>query len=126
MSQALLAAAALVATSRQELLRIQAQTAASLEETNASIAKLGAASTSDAALLAACATTQTATTSQSNAANDDMRTALDDLRAELVALRADANAGLAAVASNTGRLANKLDDVTSASGGDAIAIVQSA
>ena len=37
-------------------------------------------------------------------------------------LRSDLSASLSAVASNTGRMASKLDDVTSASGGDAVSV----
>jgi len=126
LSQSLLNAAALVATSRQELARVQAQTAASLEQTNAVIAGLAGASSdaTDAALLAASATTQDSTSSDSSQV--DLAAALDDMRAELEQLRSDMNAGMATVAGNTGKISRTLDNVTSASGGDAITTVQAA
>ncbi len=126
LSQALLSAAALVATSRQELDRIQAQTAASLEATNSAIGSLSAvvAAPSASALITAGATSQAATTPV--AANDDMASEIRALREELVGLRSDTNAGNAAIAGSTGRIAKKLDDVTAASGGDAISVASAA
>jgi hypothetical protein len=122
LSQALLTAATAAATSRQELDRVQAQTAASLEATNAAIGKLSSVvpTPSAAALIAAGATTQEAS-APSSAANDDMADEIRSLREELVGLRSDTNAGNAAIASSTGRMAKRLDDVTSPSG-DAINI----
>lgn len=120
LSQDLLRAAELAATSRQEVDRVRAQTAASLEATNAAIASLSA---SDAALLSAAASQEASNV----AANDSAATALAEtnqaLKDELAALRTEMKAGLAAVASNTGRVAKKMDDVTAASGGDAISTV---
>jgi DNA replication protein DnaD len=127
LSQELLRAAADAATSRQELDRVQSQTAASLEATFAAISKLAglaASPTSTEALLAAVATTQV--TSPTQAANDDMAAEIRALRQEIVQLRTDNNSGLAAVAANTGGIKRKLEDVTSASGGDAISTVQAA
>lgn len=123
LSQSLLTAAAEAATSRQELDRIRAQTAATLEATYNALG--GAASAaSAAALLTGASTAQAAATAP--AANDDAATELREIRAELAAMRSDNNAGHAATAGNTGRMARKLDDVTTASGGDAIAVVQAA
>jgi hypothetical protein len=48
------------------------------------------------------------------------------MRQALADLRADNNAGHAATVSNTGAVKRHLDNVTSASGGDAIGVVQAA
>lgn len=130
LSQALLTAAAAAATSRQELDRVQAQTAASLEQTKAAIdAMTGTsaiiATASTAASLAAAASNQAAS-SPVTAANDDTIAEIRALRSEVVQLRSDNNAGHAATAGNTGRMAKKLDDVTAQSGGDAISTVAAA
>ncbi|WP_242183212.1 hypothetical protein [Sphingomonas sp. CARO-RG-8B-R24-01] len=127
LSQSLLAAAALVATSRQELDRVQAQTAASLEATNAAISNLATTvtpTTSVAAILANAATVQASTAPA--ASNDDMASELRSLRDELAQLRADNNAGHAATASNTGSLKRSFDSVTAASGGEAISVAAAA
>lgn len=121
LSQALLAAAADAARSRQELDRIRAQIAASLEATNGLIGVLGSSqtATTDRALLSAALESQPATIAiNDNAAATAAR--IDGLREEIAQLRAENNAGHAATAANTGRVARKLDDVTSQSGGDAI------
>lgn len=125
LSQSLLTAAANVATSQQELRRIQAQTAASLEATYNAIAGMTGASTSSSsatapidALLAAVTATQTATTP--NAANDDLADEISQLREEIAGMRAENASGQAAIAGNTARIVRTLDHVTEASGGDAI------
>ncbi|WP_084581789.1 hypothetical protein [Sphingomonas azotifigens] len=121
LSQALLAAAANSATSRQELARVQAQTAASLEATYGAINKLGTAATatSNSALLAAAATAQTATSgSNDNTATiADLRTALAALTDEVKQLRNDNNAGHQATAANTGKTAKVLSTAQDAAGG---------
>jgi len=126
LSQSLLTAAANVATSQQELRRIQAQTAASLEATYNAIAAMTGASTTSSpatapidALLAAVTATQAATTP--SAANDDLADEVRQLREEVVGMRADNNAGHAANASANNKTVKILDTVTQASGGDAIA-----
>jgi hypothetical protein len=126
LSQSLLTAAANVATSQQELRRIQAQTAASLEATYNAIAGMTGASTTASpatapisALLAAVTATQAAATP--SAANDDLADEISQLRAEVAGMRAENNAGHAATAGNTGRVARTLDNVTQATGGDAVA-----
>ncbi len=127
LSQALLTAAAEQATSRQELARVQAQTAASLEATYGvvtSLAKRGTASTSAAGGMAAISAAQPATVA--GPANDDNAAATDALHDEVAQLRTDLVAALASIASNTGRVARKLDDVTSAGGGDAFAVTSAA
>lgn len=127
LSQALLKVAGDMARSRQELERVQAQTAASLEATFAAISAFsspsGAASTADA-LLAAMSASQAATSP--SAANDDMASEIAALRAEIAGMRSDNNAGHAATAGNTGKIAKTLDNVTAASGGDAISIANAA
>lgn len=126
LSQALLNAAALVATSRQELDRVQAQTAASLEETYRAIEAMkgGSSSVPTIATLTAAAASQAAVAP--SAANDDMASEIEALRAEIAAMRSENTAGLAAAAGSLSRIASKVDDVTAQSGGDAISIVAAA
>jgi hypothetical protein len=126
LSQSLLTAAANAATSRQELDRIQAQTAASLEATYGvvtALARGGTAPTSDT-LAAAAAASQASSTPA--AANDDTADKIDALRAELAGLRADVNAGNATIAGNTGKVAKILDNVTAPSGGEAVTVASAA
>jgi hypothetical protein len=129
LSQALLNAAALVATSRQELDRVQAQTAASLEATQAAIAAFQrnpattAAETTEA-IMAAVANSQA--TAPTTAANDGLIEEVKSLREELAAMRSESKTSQAALVSATTRTANKLDDVTSLSGGDAISVTKAA
>jgi hypothetical protein len=120
LSQALLEAAATAATSRQELARIQAQTAASLE----GVAGLSRARMSDAEILAAASTTQAATTPTNDNRQADATNAIDELRAEIAGMRQEMLTGIAVVAGNTGRVARHLDNVTGPTGGDAIAVAQ--
>lgn len=125
LSQALLTAAADAATSRQELDRVRAQTAASLEATYGLVNSLAgnAGATSDAALLNAAGAAQggtAAATSDNGAASHAAR--LDELRDESEALRRDLTAALATIAGHTGKTAKKLDDITSGSGGNAVAV----
>jgi len=124
LSQALLAAAADAATSRQELDRVRAQTASQLEAVSSSIAATGTSTSllSDAALLSRASTAQDAT--MGAPANDD--DADEDLRAEVSGLRRDLTAALATIAGNTGRIDKRLERVTEASGGDAVTIAGAA
>jgi len=123
LSKQLLDAAALAATSRQELDRVQGQTAATLEATFAAIAGFGAdADGPSTSTLANLAASQVAT-SGSTAGGIDGAT---ELRKEVGTLRAELVSALAQIASNTGRLARKLDDVTARSGGDAISVANAA
>lgn len=126
LSQSLLSAAALVATSRQELDRVQAQTAFSLEATNDAIRAMSGRSApgTNATLEAAARASQTNTTP--TAANDDMAIEIRALRDELAAMRSENNAGHAATAGNTGSMKRTLDNVTAASGGEAIAVASAA
>ncbi|MGH6746596.1 hypothetical protein [Novosphingobium sp.] len=131
LSQSLLDVAGNVATSRQELERIKAQTAASLEgvydatkgfadgSTSASSASASASSAIDAA------STATASTSTS-AAGSDLAAEVRSLRAEVAGLRSDNNAGHAQTASNTKAIQRKLEDVTEDGSGRAISVVSAA
>lgn len=132
LSQALLTAAAASATSRQELDRVQAQTAAALEATNAAIKGIaGVASPStptgksNITFLDTAAMTQAAQASPS-AANDDLLEEVKSLREEIVQMRADNNTGHATTAGNTAKIARKFEDVTAASGGEAISVASAA
>lgn len=122
LSQALLNAAAEAATSRQELARVQAQTAASLEATRNAISSLTGAqdTTSNAAILAAAATTQAASTPAP--ANDDLAEQVRELTEEVKQLRSESREGHAATASAGNRAAKVLENVSGPSGGDAISI----
>ncbi|WP_370308350.1 hypothetical protein [Sphingobium abikonense] len=132
LSQSLLNAASLSATSRQELDRIKAITAASLEETYAVISALGGVAGvansggailsggPEAATLAAAATTAQATPAA--ASNDNLAAELQALREEVAQMRSENNSGHAATASNTGAIKRKWDDVTADSGGGAITV----
>ncbi len=139
LSQSLLKAAAEQATSRQELARIQAETAASLEATRAATSGPVSPPTTlivsnpvqnspdiNRALLSNSAATAQAT----RPANDDdggsMAAQIEALRTEIAGMRADNNAGHAATASNTSRTAKVLEAVTDATGGDAVAVASAA
>ena len=126
LSQSLLSAAALVASSRQELARVQAQTASSLEATKAALGNRMTSSAAENASILAAAATTTQATAAPVASNDDTASEIKALRAELTAMRTDLNAGNAAIASNTGRIARKLDDVTAESGGNAVSVANAA
>lgn len=120
LSQSLLSAAADAATSRQELNRIQAQTAASLSATNATISRL-AGGTAESTV-ASSEDTAAATTSSSTSSTDDLLTEIAALRGEVAQLRTDNNAGHAQTASNTGAIKKTMDNVTLASGGNAVSV----
>lgn len=124
LSQALLTAAAEQATSRQELARIQAQTAASLEATNAAISGRSGLASVTASQAAGYSETASAAQSRTtpSAANDGVAEEVRALRKEVAGMRADSNAALATVAGSTSRIAKTLDNVTASSGGDAIAV----
>ncbi len=130
LSQALLTAAAEQATSRQELARVQAQTAASLEATYGVVTALAKGSTSSTAivstddLIASISDAQTSSTPA--AANDDLLSEIKSLREEVAGMRNENNSGQAAIAGSAARMDRRLEAVTSASGGDAISVVQAA
>lgn len=77
------------------------------------------------AMVTAAGTTFAASApSNDDAETEELRLALVAVSEELAQLRADTNAGNLTIATNTGRIARKLEDVTAASGGDAFAMVQ--
>jgi outer membrane murein-binding lipoprotein Lpp len=88
---------------------------------------LGAINTNTAAtataLLNAASTNQEASAPSASSSSSDLQAAIEDLKAELSQMRSDNNAGHAATASNTGAMKRKLEDITAASGGDAISMV---
>ncbi|MGR6329207.1 hypothetical protein ACU5AX_09085 [Sphingomonas sp. XXL09] len=122
LSQALLGKAADVATSRQELARIQAQTAAMLEATYGVIgSSTGQKATSTSDKVTAAAESQGASPTAA-AANDDVVTEIRGLRADVDQLRRENNAGSAAIASGVNKTAKILENVTGPSGGTAVAV----
>lgn len=125
LSQALLKLAADNATSRQELERVQAQTAASLEETMKAIGRFSAPPAQSAAALIAAATAATpAPVSPAGAQQAELVELREELRASNDELRKEVVAAVAVVAANTGGIRKHLDNVTAASGGDSLAIAQ--
>jgi hypothetical protein len=125
LSQSLLDVAGNVATSRQELERIKAETAAKLEGViDAANGYAGgkpstsvSASASSAIDAASTATGGTSSASGSNDASE-----LRAIRAEQAQMRADLNNGLAAIASGVNRSAKVLEDTSAESGGQAFAV----
>lgn len=91
--------------------------------TAATAMALGAEQTSAAGTVTAAGASSAASAPRSdNSSAEDLRLAVVAMREEIAQLRADNNAGHAATAGNTGRMARKLDDVTAASGGDALSM----
>ena len=140
LSKSLLDAAEAAATSRQDLARIQAQTAASLEATYALVTSATAASNAatSAVLPASIGTadsdsldaqswwstfaSNTAATATSSS-NDNLASGLSALRSEVSGMRQDLNAANATIAGNTGKSARVLDAVSRQSGGNALSTV---
>ncbi|WCT75040.1 hypothetical protein PQ455_07445 [Sphingomonas naphthae] len=120
LSRSMLDAAKLAATSRQELDRVQAQTAASLEATYAEIRAMGdttaSSATTESTLDALAASQATSTTSTESDLLSEMRA----MREELAQLRSDTNTGNATIASNTGAMRRTLENVSPT--GDAIMV----
>ena len=128
LSQSLLTAAANAATSRQELDRVRAQTAAQLEATWAAIQGRSFTPVTGSALVAGSASPMPGVdAAQAMApANDDLVAELRQLRDEVAQLRQDNNAGHAATASNTGGIKKTLDTVTAEHGGQAVSVAGAA
>lgn len=129
LSQALLQAAELAATSRQELDRVKAQTAATLESVYASVLALAGGTSSGAATGAGAPTGSileaAATAAQASATSSDSDSVIAELKAlreEVAQMRSDNNSGHAATAGNTAAIKKKLDDVSADSGGQAITV----
>ncbi|KAK0332075.1 hypothetical protein LTR94_026360, partial [Friedmanniomyces endolithicus] len=118
LSQALIQAAELAATSRQELDRVKAQTAASLESVYASVLALAGGTSSTGVATGTSAPTGTileaaATAAQASATssdNDSVIAELKALREEVAQMRSDNNSGHAANAANTGAIKRKFED----------------
>jgi hypothetical protein len=127
LSQSLLTAAAETARSRQELDRVRAQTAASLEATYGMVRNLaGLTPTSNAALLDAGAASQAGNASANDNATNPLTSQLEQLRTELAGMRADMNSRMAANTSASAKTAQILDRVTAESGGESISVALSA
>ncbi|MBO9724308.1 MAG: hypothetical protein J7530_08035 [Novosphingobium sp.] len=129
LSQALLESAGNNATSRQELERIKAETAASLEGV-IDAAKGYAGSSSSGSSVSATASTAidaaSAATASTSTSGTENVSEIRALRAELAQMRADMNNGTATVANGVNRIARKLDDVTADSGGTAFSVASAA
>jgi hypothetical protein len=134
LSKELLDAAASVATSRQELDRIQAETAAALQAVADKIAAATKASDDatgavqppssapdDQSWWQTFANNQQATTAATSAANDKLVSAVQGLRSDIAGMTSDQNTGNATIAANTGKIARILDNVSRPTGGNAIA-----
>lgn len=129
LSQSLLTAAGNAATSRQELDRIRAQTAAQLEATWAAIqGRSTAPVTGTGARNPAMTAIDYAQTVQQAAApaNDDLVAELRSLRDEVAQLRSENNAGHAATAGNTGAVKRVLENVSAPNGGQALSVAGAA
>ncbi|KQO52340.1 hypothetical protein [Sphingomonas sp. Leaf257] len=128
LSQSLLTAAANAATSRQELDRVRAQTAAQLEATWAAIQGRSFTPVTGSTLVAGSASPMPGVDAAQPMApaNDDLVAELRQLRDEVAQLRQDNNAGHAATASNTGGIKKTLDTVTAEHGGQAVSVAGAA
>ena len=142
LSKSLLDAATLAATSRQELDRVQAQTASALQSVYDMIGS--AVGTSGAATSAVLGTTASndntsassdawwstfanaATAAAPSGGNSDMVAEIRQLRAEVAGMRSENNAGHANTAEGTTGTYKTLDAVTRQGGGNAIAVEQAA
>lgn len=127
LSQSLLDVAGNVATSRQELERIKAETAASLEGV-IDATKGYAGGSSSASSVSATASTAidaasaaTASTSASGASTD-LAAEVRSLRAEVAGLRKDNNTGQSAIINGVNRGAQVLEDVSAEAGGRAFVV----
>ncbi|WP_103728932.1 hypothetical protein [Novosphingobium sp. HII-3] len=124
LSQSLLEAAGNAATSRQELDRIRAQTAATLEGVYGYIEALDGRSPSASAVSASTAVTAGTEPTLNSAASSDAAAEMRSLRAELAQMRADMNSGNAALISSSNRIARRIEDVSP--NGDAISVASAA
>lgn len=120
LSKSLLDAAAKAATSRQELDRVQAQTAAMLEATYGKLGLGGITKTIvdpvlDVSSIAAGQSTSAAS------ANDNPADAIELLRADLADTKAQLVSALAQIAGNTAGTNRRIDELTADSGGTALA-----
>jgi flagellar hook-basal body complex protein FliE len=127
LSQSLLSVAGDTATSRQELERVKAQVAASLEGTYALIGAItGSSNPATTVATLSAAATATQANSGSSADNDNLADELRALRATVDQMRAENNSGHAGTAAQAGRAGKVLEDVTAESGGTAISVAAGA
>lgn len=124
LSQALLTIAGNTATSRQELDRVRAETAASLEQTGSVIAALAKSNPlSSSSAVAAAATTAQATAPAATSTADTTADELRRLRETVEAMRGENNAGHATTAATAGRSAKVLERAEGVSGGAGLGVV---
>ncbi|WP_210357650.1 hypothetical protein [Sphingomonas beigongshangi] len=123
LSQALLGKAADVATSRQELARIQAQTAAMLEATYGVIGSINANKATSTTAQVAAAADSAGAPAAAAAANDDVAAEIRGLRADVDRMRVENAAGNATIAGGVNKTAKMLEDLTGPNGGDALSVV---
>ena len=142
LSKTLLDAAALAATSRQELARVQAQTAGALQSVYDMIGSaVGASGTATSAVFGTAASNDnagasadswwstfanTASAASAGGGNGDLVSEIRELRAQVASMQADNNKGHAATAEGTDKTAKTLDAVTRNGGGNAFAVEQAA
>ena len=142
LSKSLLDAAALAATSRQELARVEAQTAGALQSVYDMIGSaVGASGAATSAVLGTAASNDNSSTSgaqwwttfantasaaSAGGGNDDMVAAIDRLRAQVESMQADNNKGHANTADRAGKGSDVLDAVARNGGGSAFATEQAA
>ena len=142
LSKSLLDAAALAATSRQELARVEAQTAGALQSVYDMIGSaVGASGAATSAVLGTAASNDnagasadswwstfanTASAASAGGGNDDLVSEIRALRAQVASMQADNNKGHAATAEGTDKTAKTLDAVTRNGGGNAFAVEQAA
>lgn len=127
LSQALLESAGNVATSRQELERIKAETAARLEGVYESIGSPSASSSaSTSSLSALSASVADKGSGSTNAQASDTLAEMRAMRAEMAGMRAELNAANATIARETRRSADGIDTALRNGGGDALAVASAA
>ncbi|WP_395391550.1 hypothetical protein [Novosphingobium sp. BL-8A] len=119
LSQSLLDAAGNTATSRQELERIKAETAAKLEGVYDAIPGLtGSSSSSASATVDSASAAATGSTSTSTSSTTDVGAAIISLTDKVEQMRSEMNSGNAAIVSGVNRSAKVLENVSPS--GDAI------
>jgi hypothetical protein len=126
LSKSLLDAAATAATSRQELDRVQAETAASLQATYDAIAVMSGQADGTTTASTASTSSDGSSTTSTTSSGTDLLSELVALRAEVAQLRADNNSGHATTAANTGKTTDMIDKVTRPNGGSAITVTAEA
>ena len=142
LSKSLLDAAALAATSRQELARVEAQTAGALQSVYDMIGSaVGASGAATSAVLGTAVSNDnasasgaqwwttfanTASAASAGGGNDDLVSEIRELRAEVAGMRAENNKGHANTATAAEKGSNALDRASRLGGGSALATVKAA